>query len=97
VRFYNDALAGGHLRGRNAKDVIDALIASTDVKDRSIYTDMIASSVDPDGKMNVASLADDLAFFKQQGLIQAPIEATAAIDMEFQADAVKALGPYRAR
>jgi NitT/TauT family transport system substrate-binding protein len=97
VRFYNDALAGGHLRGRTAKDVIDALVASTDIKDRSIYSDMIASSVDPDGKMNVASLADDLTFFKQQGLIQAPVEVAAAIDTEFQSDAVRALGLYRAQ
>jgi NitT/TauT family transport system substrate-binding protein len=95
VRFYNDALAGGHLRGRTAKDVIDALVASTDIKDRSIYLDMIASSVDPDGKMNVASLADDLAFFKQQGLIQAQVDVAAAIDGDFQAAAVRALGSYR--
>jgi NitT/TauT family transport system substrate-binding protein len=97
VRFYNDALAGGHLRGRTAKDVIDALVASTDIKDRSIYNDMIASSVNPDGKMNAASLADDLAFFKQQGLIQVPVEVAAAIDTGFQADAVRSLGPYRER
>ncbi len=95
VRFYNGALAGGHLRGRNAKAVIDELVASTDIKDRSIYSDMIASTVDPDGKMNLGSLADDLAFFEQQKLIQAPIEVAAAVDTEFQLEAVKALGPYR--
>jgi NitT/TauT family transport system substrate-binding protein len=97
VRFYNGALAGGHLRGRNAKDVIDALVATTDIKDRSIYSEMTASTVDPDGKMNLASLADDLAFFKQQNLIQSPIEVAAAVDTEFQLAAVKALGPYRDR
>lgn len=95
VRFYNDALADGRLRGKNAKDVIDALVDFTDIKDRSVYTSMIASSVNPDGKMNVASLTDDLGFFKAQGLISDPITVEAAIDTEFQAAALRSLGAYR--
>lgn len=95
VRFYNDALAGGHIRGRNANEVLDTLVAFTDIKDRSIYTAMIASTVDPDGKMNEASLNDDLGFFASQHLLTAPATVAAAIDTSFQAEAGKRLGPYR--
>ena len=95
VRYYNEALANGHVAGKNAGVVLDTLVEYTDIKDRSDYTNMIASSVNPDGKLNVPSLNDDLEFFKSQNLISSPVTVSAAIDTEFQTTAVRALGPYR--
>ncbi|HXF34339.1 MAG TPA: ABC transporter substrate-binding protein [Candidatus Acidoferrales bacterium] len=97
ARFYNDALAGGHLRGRTAKEVLDILAATTEVKDRTIYSDMVASAVDPNGKLNISSLADDLAFFKRLGLINGNVIVAQAVDTSFQEAAVRKLGPYSAR
>lgn len=95
ARFYDGALAGGHLRGRNAKDVIDILTSTTDVKDRTIYTDMVASFVDPNGALNVASLAEDLAFFKTLGTVAGNISVAQAVDSSFQRAALAQLGPYK--
>ena len=95
VRYYNEALANGHVSSKNANVVLDAFVEFTDIKDRSLYTSMIASSVNPDGKLNVQSLPDDLEFFKSQGLITTPVAVSAAIDGEFQAATVRSIGPYR--
>lgn len=95
VRFYNDALVGGHLRGRTAKDVIDVLVRTTSVKDPTIYRDMVSQAVNVDGKLNVNSLAEDLAFFTEQGWITAPITAAQSVDNEFSVAALRQLGPYK--
>lgn len=95
VRFYNDALVGGHLRGRMAKDVIDVLVRTTPVKDPTIYREMVSQAVNVDGKLNMNSLAEDLAFFKRQGWITAPVTAAQSVDNEFAVAAVRQLGPYK--
>ena len=96
IRDYNDALKDGHLAGPNAEEIIKILIDNTEVKDPAIYRSTSPSAVDPDGKVNVASLEKDLAFFKEEKLIEKPdITASAMLDMRFADQAVKELGPYR--
>lgn len=95
ARFFNDALVDGHLRGRTAGAVIDIVTAATGIKDRSIFTEMTSNAVDPDGRMNVVTLLEDLNFFKLQGLVAGEIQPADAIDNAFQVAAARALGPYR--
>lgn len=95
ARFYNSALVAGRLRGHTSKAVIDILVSTTAVKDRSILGDMISQAVDVDGKLNVSSLASDLAFYTRDGLIKTPVTIDQAIDTAFARDAVKQLGPYK--
>jgi NitT/TauT family transport system substrate-binding protein len=96
VRDYNDALKDGHLAGANAEEIIGVLIATTDVKDASVYREASPSAIDPDGTVNVASLRKDLDFFKEQKLIEKPdITAESMLDMSFAEHAVKELGPYK--
>jgi NitT/TauT family transport system substrate-binding protein len=51
--------------------------------------------MNPDGKVNVQSLAEDLAFYKEQGLITGDIRAEQVVDHSFVEAALKELGPYK--
>ncbi len=98
VRFYNDALVGGHLRGRTSADVVAILTEVMGSKDPTIYRQMTASAVNPDGKVNLASLTEDLAFFRETGVVTDPtVSAAEAVDSSFAEAAVKTLGPYKAK
>ncbi len=94
LRFYNDALAGGHLRGPNADAVINILISETPLKDRRIYQDMVPNAVDPEGRLILLSLGDDLAFLKAQGYVTGEITVLKSIDSSFQEEALRRLGRY---
>jgi NitT/TauT family transport system substrate-binding protein len=94
VRFYNDALAGGKLAGPNSAAVIKLLNDETKM-DPAVLRDIIPPGTNPDGKLNVASLREDLAYFKSVGLIEGNVTADQTIDTSFAAEAGKSLGPYR--
>lgn len=95
VRFYSDALVGGHLRGRTAKAVIDTLVEATPLKDRTIYPDIVANYVDPNGRMSVVSLAEDLNFFKREGFVKSNVTIADSVDTSFQEEALRQLGLYK--
>jgi NitT/TauT family transport system substrate-binding protein len=94
VRFYNDALAHGKLAGPNAAAVIKLLNDETKM-DPAVLRDIVPTGANPDGKLNVASLREDLAAYKGWGLIEGNVTAEQTVDTSFAADAVKGLGPYR--
>jgi NitT/TauT family transport system substrate-binding protein len=101
VRFYNDGLARdphtghGSLTGKNGKEIIDILTEYTPVKDRTIYEQATPNGNDPDGRVNVASLRRDLAFFKAQGLVTGNVTADAVHDGSFVDAALKTVGKYK--
>ncbi len=95
VRFYNGALANGKMAGPNADEVIAILAASTPIKDPAIYKSITPTGMNPDGKVNRASLADDYAFYKSRGLIRQDVKLDRVVDHSFAEAAVKELGPYR--
>jgi NitT/TauT family transport system substrate-binding protein len=94
VRFYNGALADGHMAGPNADEVISILAAATPVKDPAIYKAITPTGMNPDGRVNVQSLADDLQFYREQGLIEGDIKIERVVDHSFVDAVVKELGPY---
>ena len=97
VRYYNDALVGGHLRGRTADDVIGILTEVTGTKDPSIFRAMTASANDPNGHVNVASLKADALTLHDLGFVtSADVDFSEIVDMSFADAAVQKLGPYRA-
>jgi NitT/TauT family transport system substrate-binding protein len=96
VRFFNDALVGGHIRGRTASTILDILTEKTAIKDRTIYQQMVSNAVDPNGRLNIVRLADDLEFFKQQGdVTDATMTVARAVDTTFVDAAVRKLPPYK--
>jgi len=98
VRDYNDALKDGRIAGPNADEVIATLTEHTFIKDAAIHRSITPAAIDPDGRMNMEGLRNDLQFFKEQKLIQDPnITVERIIDTSFVEKAVQELGPYRPR
>lgn len=98
VREYNDALSGGRIAGPNAAEVIAVLTEYTFIKDAAVHRSITPAAIHPDGRMNLAGLRNDLAFFKEQKLIQDPATTVEHIlDSRFAEQALKDLGPYRPR
>lgn len=94
ARYYNGALANGKLAGPNADAVVRILNDETKM-DPALLREIIPTGTDPNGRLNVASLRDDLATFKSWGLIEGNVFINQAVDTSFTADALKTLGPYR--
>jgi NitT/TauT family transport system substrate-binding protein len=95
VRFYNGALKGGRLDGPNADEVIAILSEATPIKSRDIYKAITPTGMNPDGRVNRASLAYDLSFYVEQGLIKGRIDLDEVLDNSFVEAVLKDLGPYR--
>jgi NitT/TauT family transport system substrate-binding protein len=95
VRFYNDALRNGRLDGPTADEVIAILSESTPVKSREIYKLITPTGMNPDGHVNRESLAYDLAFYAEHGLIKGRVDLDDVIDGSFVEATLQALGPYR--
>ena len=95
VRFYNGALKDGHMAGPNADEVIAILAASTPIKDPAIYRAITPTGMNPDGRVNAQSLADDLQFYREQGLIEGNVRLDQLLDHSFVDTVVRELGPYR--
>jgi NitT/TauT family transport system substrate-binding protein len=94
ARFYNDALAGGKLAGPNADAVVKLLNDETKM-DPAVLRDIVPTGCNPDGKLNVASLRDDLAFFKAHGYIEGEVTTEGSVDTSFAAEALRQLGRYK--
>jgi len=95
VRFYNGALQNGRLDGPNADDVIAILSEATPIKGRDIYKLITPTGMNPDGRVNKASLAYDLAFYTEQGLIKGAVNLDQVVDGSFVEAVLKEFGPYR--
>jgi NitT/TauT family transport system substrate-binding protein len=95
VRFYNGALKDGRLDGPNADEVIQILSESTPIKSREIYKSITPTGMNPDGRVNKESLAYDLAFYTEQGLIHRKIDLDQLIDMSFVESVLNSAGTYR--
>lgn len=96
VRFYEDALSGGHLAGPNADAVIAAIAGHTSLKEELIRR-TTPVSIDPNGRLNVASMREDLAFYKAQGYVKGEITSEQVIDVTLSPEALKTIGVYRRR
>jgi NitT/TauT family transport system substrate-binding protein len=95
VRDYNDAVVDGKLEGPKGEAVIAILTEDSLVKDPDIYRAIVAIACDPDGRVNVDSLKEDLDIFRSEGLIEGKVAVEQALDTSFAEAAVKELGPYQ--
>lgn len=98
VREYNDALKDGKLAGPNAEEVVSILTEFTFIKDPSIHREVTPAAIDPDGRLSLAGLRNDLEFFKQLKMLQDPtMTVERIVDTTIAAKAAQELGPYKPR
>ena len=96
VRDHDDALGpDGKLVGEKGEAIIKILNEYTPIKDPQFYRNFPLAACNPDGTINVESIATDLAAFKAQGLIEGDVDLAKVVDTRFLDAAVKELGPYK--
>ena len=65
------------------------------MKDLALYDRLTPAGLDPDGRMNVQGVRDDLALFARQGCISGEVaDVGQVVDESFIDYAVGVLGPY---
>jgi len=81
----------------NAGEIIATLTQYTSIKDPALLRKITPAAVNPDGRVNLDGMRTDLAFYREQGLVQDPkITAEDVVDMSFVDAVVRELGPYKA-
>ena len=95
VRYYNDAIVNGRLAGERGDEIIAIFSEKIPLKDNSLYRTLIPPATDADGKVQIASLREDLEFFRAAGDIEGKITLEQALDTSFAEAAVAELGPYQ--
>jgi NitT/TauT family transport system substrate-binding protein len=96
ARDYNDALKDGSISGKGADDVIATLVEYTNIKDPKLHRETVPAAINPNGHVDIESLDGDLAFFKEQKLIQkADIKAAEVVDHTFVDKVVAEMGAYQ--
>jgi NitT/TauT family transport system substrate-binding protein len=94
VRFYNDALADGHLAGPNGPEVIAILTKYSSIKDADLYRAITPPAIDPNGNLNEVSLTKDWQFFRDTGQLDGKIAPAHIVDTDFARQIVTELGLY---
>jgi NitT/TauT family transport system substrate-binding protein len=95
VRYYYGALKGGRLAGPNADEIISVLTEFTAIKDPKVFRTIVPNGVNPDGRIDIKTLKEDQAIYKERGWMTADVAVEQVLDMSFVEAAVKELGPYK--
>lgn len=90
VRYYNDALAGKI----SGAELTQILIKNTSVKDPALYTKMVFPKLDPNGKLNVAGMQDDVKWWISAGVIKGAVDVNRVVNNSYVDNALKKLGLY---
>jgi NitT/TauT family transport system substrate-binding protein len=79
------------------REVVQILTTKTSVKDPALYDRMRLAGLDPDGRVNRASLEHDFNAYVELGYIEKPdaINLDDLLDNSFVEHARRVLGPYR--
>lgn len=96
VRYYTDNLNNGHIEGPNADEIVK-ILASEIGAPESLFRKTTPNAMNPDIRVNLVSMRNDLAFYKQQGFIEGEITADAVVDDSFPTEVMRRLGRYRKR
>ena len=82
----------------NAEEVISILTEYTFIKDPKVHREVTPAAIDPDGRMSLEGLRNDLKFFKERRLLQDPaMTVERIVDTSVVDKAVQELGPYHPR
>ena len=97
VRYYANALQGGKLAGI-AADEIAHLISTKTGAPEDLIRRTVPVAMDLNGGLNLASMRDDLAFYKSEGFIEGgTINVEQVVDTTLSPEALKTIGIDRRR
>lgn len=95
LRGYRDYIAtidkDGHIAGPGSEPVIELIVRRYKISE-ALARAMYSQHVDPDGRVNMASIRRDWEFYRDQGMIKGTVQPETVVDMSFAQAAVKVLG-----
>jgi NitT/TauT family transport system substrate-binding protein len=94
VRYYQSALQQGKFIGSAGDDVV-RIIATRTGQNEAVIRRTVPVAMDPNGRLNLASMREDLAFYKAQGFIEGSISVEQVVDTSLSAAATKTIGIER--
>jgi len=92
VRDYNDAFGPQH---KGYDEAVQIMTKDTTVKDPAVYAKMKPAGIDPDGKLDVSAMQEDIDYYVESGQQKAQVDLKSLVDTSFQENAVQTLGPYK--
>jgi NitT/TauT family transport system substrate-binding protein len=93
ARDYNDAFFKNDAEAK--RQVVSILVRNTTVTDPALYDQMPMPGIDPNGRLDVASLDADQDFWIEAGYQQQKVNLVDVVDTSFATAAVAQLGEYR--
>ncbi len=90
VREYDDAF----VKNQNRPAIVQLLTKYTSVKDPAIWDQMVPPGLNPDGYVDLPSLAADAQYYLDQGYLQSKVDVNQVVDNSLVEYAVQQLGPY---
>jgi NitT/TauT family transport system substrate-binding protein len=91
VRDYNDVIRGK----ANMDDFARIGAKYLPVKDPAVYKAVRHIGINPDGKLQLGPMQEDVQFYLDQGLMQSKPDLSKLVDNSFVDAASKELGPYK--
>jgi NitT/TauT family transport system substrate-binding protein len=91
ARVYNDAI----FKSIGRSEIIKLMTQKYAVKDAAMYDRMAPFPIDPNGRLNAASLEVDLKFYKEHGLLTGDVKVDRLLDSALASEIVAALGEYK--
>lgn len=90
MRDYNDAF----VKNTHRPQTVGALAGALSLKP-ALFDSMGFAHLDPDGRVNMASVEDLMRWYVAMGYLSAPVDLAKMFDSSFAEAAVARLGPYR--
>jgi NitT/TauT family transport system substrate-binding protein len=89
IRDYNDAF----VKNTNRPQITQALADALSIKP-ALFDSIGFAHIDPDGKVNVASVEDLMQWYVKMGYLSSPVGVATVVDSSFTEAAVAKLGAY---
>ncbi|MQA62866.1 MAG: ABC transporter substrate-binding protein [Actinophytocola sp.] len=94
ARDYVSAFDEGKLTGEAGDEVSEIVTEATGLEPE-VFKKMTPNYIDPDGAVNMDSLAKDFEFFTKQGFLEHPVELNDIVDTSFAEKATAELGEFK--
>lgn len=96
VRDHNDALdANGMLAGEKGDSIANILAEYGSFKNPGIYKNFVIAYCDPDGRLHMESLKEDIEIFQKLGQLKTNVDLSKVVDTSILEDVLKEIGPYK--
>ena len=91
ARAYHDAFEHGVERD----EIVTVLAAEARTSEDTVANKMNPMGLNPDGYINMATVADDLRWLEQEGVLPRPVPVDQIVDHSYLEDALAELGRYQ--